>query len=130
MVINRVIIRVTPFRALITLLITYLLSPLPLQVNELHGLLVIVSILICRVEARNMEHDPPEPFFSRIRNPSKNRPEIVFQLSGVHYRSFAEIMWIPWQVSELQTTGDPEQPCLYRSQILKPLSTRCRTLKN
>ena len=29
MVISRVIIRVTPFRALITLLITYLLSPLP-----------------------------------------------------------------------------------------------------
>ena len=32
MVISRVIIRVSPFRALITLLITYLLSPLPLQV--------------------------------------------------------------------------------------------------
>ena len=32
MVISRVIIRVTPFKALITLLITYLLSPLPLQV--------------------------------------------------------------------------------------------------
>ena len=31
MVITRVIIRVTPFRALISLLITYLLSPLPLQ---------------------------------------------------------------------------------------------------
>ena len=30
--ISRVIIRVTPFRALVTLLITYLLSPLPLQV--------------------------------------------------------------------------------------------------
>ena len=35
MVISRVIIRVTPFRALITLLITYLLSPLPLQVYKL-----------------------------------------------------------------------------------------------
>ena len=34
-VISRVIIRVTPFRALITLLITYLLSPLPLQVAVL-----------------------------------------------------------------------------------------------
>ena len=33
LVISRVIIRVTPFRALITLLITYLLSPLPLQVD-------------------------------------------------------------------------------------------------
>ena len=33
MVVSRVIIRVTPFRALITLLITYLLSPLPLQVK-------------------------------------------------------------------------------------------------
>ena len=33
MVISRLIIRVTPFRALITLLITYLLSPLPLQVG-------------------------------------------------------------------------------------------------
>ena len=33
MVIGRVIIRVTPFRALTTLLITYLLSPLPLQVG-------------------------------------------------------------------------------------------------
>ena len=33
LVISRVIIRVTPFRALITLLITYLLSPLPLQVH-------------------------------------------------------------------------------------------------
>ena len=33
MVISRVIVRVTPFRALVTLLIiTYLLSPLPLQV--------------------------------------------------------------------------------------------------
>ena len=32
LVISRVVIRVTPFRALITLLITYLLSPLPLQV--------------------------------------------------------------------------------------------------
>ena len=32
-VISRVIIRVTPFRALINLLITYLLSPLPLQVR-------------------------------------------------------------------------------------------------
>ena len=31
MVISRVIIRVTPFRALITLLTTYLLSPLPLE---------------------------------------------------------------------------------------------------
>ena len=31
--ISRVIIRVTPFRALITLLLTYLLSPLPLQVG-------------------------------------------------------------------------------------------------
>ena len=30
--ISRVTIRVTPFKALITLLITYLLSPLPLQV--------------------------------------------------------------------------------------------------
>ena len=33
MVVSRVIIRVTSFRALITLLITYLLSPLPLQVG-------------------------------------------------------------------------------------------------
>ena len=33
MVIGRVIIRVTPIRALISLLITYLLSPLPLQVG-------------------------------------------------------------------------------------------------
>ena len=33
LVISRVIIRVTPFRPLITLLITYLLSPLPLQVG-------------------------------------------------------------------------------------------------
>ena len=33
LVISRVIIRVTPFRALITLLITYLLSPLPLKVD-------------------------------------------------------------------------------------------------
>ena len=33
LVIGRVIIRVTPFRALTTLLITYLLSPLPLQVG-------------------------------------------------------------------------------------------------
>ena len=32
---RRVIIRVTPFRALITLLVTYLLSPLPLQVGVL-----------------------------------------------------------------------------------------------
>ena len=35
MVISRVIIRVTPFRALNTLLITYLLSPLPLQVSRI-----------------------------------------------------------------------------------------------
>ena len=38
MVIRRVIIRVTPFKALITLLITYLLSPLgPLQVASVWG---------------------------------------------------------------------------------------------
>ena len=37
MVISRVIIRVTSFRALITLLITYLLSPLPLQVEGFHA---------------------------------------------------------------------------------------------
>ena len=34
LVISRVIIRVTPFRALISLLITYLLSLLPLQVPK------------------------------------------------------------------------------------------------
>ena len=34
LVISRVIIRVTPFRALITPLITYLLSPLPLGVPK------------------------------------------------------------------------------------------------
>ena len=33
LVISRGIIRVSPIRALITLLITYLLSPLPLQVG-------------------------------------------------------------------------------------------------
>ena len=33
MVKSRATIRVTPFRALVTLLITYLLSPLPLQVG-------------------------------------------------------------------------------------------------
>ena len=33
MVISRAIVRVTPFRALLTLLITYLLSPLPLQAS-------------------------------------------------------------------------------------------------
>ena len=33
LVISRVIIRVTPFRALITVRIAYLLSPLPLQVG-------------------------------------------------------------------------------------------------
>ena len=37
MVISRVIIRITPFKALITLLITYLLSPLPLQVPQASG---------------------------------------------------------------------------------------------
>ena len=40
MVISRAITRVTPVRALITLLITYLLSPLPLQVGDL-----IISIV-------------------------------------------------------------------------------------
>ena len=34
MVISRVIIKVTTFRALVTLLITYLLSPLPLQASR------------------------------------------------------------------------------------------------
>ena len=34
--ISRGIIRVTPYRALITLLIAYLLSPLPLQVRPRH----------------------------------------------------------------------------------------------
>ena len=44
MVISRVLIRVTPFRALITLLITYLLSPRPLlkkviiRISPLRGL--------------------------------------------------------------------------------------------
>ena len=42
MVISRAIIRVTPFRALITLLITYLLSPLPPQVGFLKGFLLRV----------------------------------------------------------------------------------------
>ena len=37
LVISGVITRVTPFRALITLLITYLLGPLPLQVVTSHG---------------------------------------------------------------------------------------------
>ena len=37
LVISRVVIRVTPFKALITLLITYLLSPRPLQVIQLSG---------------------------------------------------------------------------------------------
>ena len=37
MVISRGIIRVAPVRALITLLITYLLSPLPLQVARTDG---------------------------------------------------------------------------------------------
>ena len=36
MAISRVIVGVTPFRALITLLITYLLSPLPFQVTPLN----------------------------------------------------------------------------------------------
>ena len=35
--ISRVTIRVTPFRALKTLLITYLLSPLPLQVGRVQS---------------------------------------------------------------------------------------------
>ena len=35
--ISRVIIGVTPFRVLTTLLMTYLLSPLPLQVHHLGG---------------------------------------------------------------------------------------------
>ena len=35
-VISKVIIRVTPFRVLITLLITHLLSPLGLQVNPIN----------------------------------------------------------------------------------------------
>ena len=34
--ISRVIIGVTPFRVLITLLITYVLSPLPLQVYSMN----------------------------------------------------------------------------------------------
>ena len=37
MVISRVIVGVAPFRALITLLITYFLSPLPLQVEGLRN---------------------------------------------------------------------------------------------
>ena len=39
-VISRVIIGVTPFRVLISLLIIYLLSPLPLQVGCFYGELV------------------------------------------------------------------------------------------
>ena len=46
LVISRVIIRVTPFRALTTLLITYLLSPLPLQVGLYLGLSV-PSVRLC-----------------------------------------------------------------------------------
>ena len=41
LVVSRVIIRVTPFRALITLLITWLLSPLPLQVVS-----IVVQFLV------------------------------------------------------------------------------------
>ena len=54
MVIGRVIIRVTPFRALITLLITYLLSPLPLHVNPLKA--QALAPAAPTVEARKLEH--------------------------------------------------------------------------
>ena len=43
-VISRVIIGVTPFRVLITLLITYLLSPLPLQVEVLDAMVVASKV--------------------------------------------------------------------------------------
>ena len=46
MVISKVIIRVTPFRALTTLLITYLLSPLPLQVEAQPYLFGIPSFMV------------------------------------------------------------------------------------
>ena len=49
MVTSRVIIRVTPFGALINLLITYLLSPLPFQVSVFEGLNIGVEGLGFRV---------------------------------------------------------------------------------
>ena len=48
MVVSRVIIKVTPFRALTTLLITYLLSPLPLQVGSSVTLMVLVLFVVER----------------------------------------------------------------------------------
>ena len=44
--ISRVIIGVTPFRVLMTLLISYLLSPLPLQVYGL-GFRVALGLRVC-----------------------------------------------------------------------------------
>ena len=51
MVISRVIIRVAPFRAVITLLITYLLSPLPLQVEGLEDLGFVFYEFKCWIQA-------------------------------------------------------------------------------
>ena len=61
MVISRIIIRVAPFRALITLLITNLLSPLPLQVRE--------SRKSCFNPNLQAEPLKPEAFIPSARSP-------------------------------------------------------------
>ena len=59
MVISRVRIRVTPFRALTTLLITYLLSPLPLQVTLSPQTPTCDLLNASIVEARKLEDHSP-----------------------------------------------------------------------
>ena len=53
LVISRVIIRITPLRALITLLITYLLSPLPLPVMAGGALFTTASLVCCCLFLKN-----------------------------------------------------------------------------
>ena len=67
LVISRVIIRVTPFRALTTLLITYLLSPLPLQVALSPEPETLTPQQI-------LAQDKPEPVVAKVGKPDAVAP--------------------------------------------------------
>ena len=66
MVISRVIIRVTPFRALITLLITYLLSPLPLQVRTTSATSPIVPLFKGALNHKTRSPTPTVPLLAEV----------------------------------------------------------------
>ena len=82
--ISRVIIGVTPFRVLITLLTTYLLSPLPLQVvTTMHGVIVEIKAQDPVPAPQSPQRAFQEPDLRRAM-PRKNNLE--FRVQGLGFR--------------------------------------------